>query len=344
MRSLFIVAGLLMTTLAVAQTCDRACLNATVDSYLTAMVAHDPSRIAIAKDAKLTENAKVVSAGDGLWKTIDEGPRTFKIYVPDPVAEEVGFLGVIKDSGVYPVLLALRLKVQGRQITEGEILLSRSMVTLPYCAAPERLPDAQRSVCQLRRSVLPNLEIVRPGVLNALPPVQRATRGNMLRIADSYYDSIVLSDGNAAPFADDCVRRENGLTTTSASPQEARTTAALIGGGSSDLEKVFRLGCTAQANTRALSYITAIDRRVRIADPETGLVFGLSMFHRPALERRIRILGVPGVDTISLEGMQPSDRLWAHVFKISGGKLQDIEAVGGIDLPLHSNSGWEEKR
>lgn len=96
-----------------------------------------------------------------------------------------------------------------------------------------------------------------------------------------------------------------------------------------------------QASSKAVSYITSIDRRVHIADPETGLVFGLSMFHRPLLERTLRVAGVPGVDTITLDGMPPSDRAWAHVFKIRDGKLHEIEAMGGIDLPLGSRSGWE---
>ena len=32
----------------------------------------------------------------------------------------------------------------------------------------------------------------------------------MLKIAESYYTAIGNSDGDAAPFADDCVRHEKG--------------------------------------------------------------------------------------------------------------------------------------
>jgi len=32
---------------------------------------------------------------------------------------------------------------------------------------------------------------------------------------------------------------------------------------------------------------------------------------------------------------------WAHVFKIQGGQLHEIEAMGGIDLLLDTNSGWD---
>ena len=363
MRKLSFVVSLLVVTVASAQTCDRACLNRVVDSYLAALVAHDPTRVTFAKDAKLTENAKVIRAGEGLWESMGEGPTKFKLYVPDPVAEQVGFLGVIKESGfhrppvqgqapsfvkvesgIYPVLLALRLKVQRGQIVESEVLLSKSSVIPPLCNSPN-VPDQFKSTCQFQTRNLPSLETVRPGLLSALSSTERTRREEMLRIADSYYDSVVRGKGSAAPFADDCVRRENGLQTTLDSPEQAQTAVGLIGGGISSIAKIFALGCAAQADTGFGNYITSIDRRVQIADPESGLVFAESMFHRRLPDGPLRITGVPGLETLVLEGvMQPSERVWAHVFKVSGRKLHEIEAMGGIDLPVNSKSGWEETR
>jgi hypothetical protein len=94
-------------------------------------------------------------------------------------------------------------------------------------------------------------------------------------------------------------------------------------------------------NTRALSYITSISRRMQIADPETGLVFGLSMFRRPRSETARTIVGIPGVDRVDQSKTKPDSRLWAHVFKIGGGKIHEIEALSGVPLPLDSKHGWE---
>ena len=59
------------------------------------------------------------------------------------------------------------------------------------------------------------------------------------------------------------------------------------------------LGCAAQLDTRVMSYIKRIEpRRVEIADPETGLVFGLSQFRHPMEEKTLTIVGVPGVDHV----------------------------------------------
>jgi hypothetical protein len=291
----------------VADVCGRECLKALVDAYLTAMVTHDPSRAPIAKNAKYTENTRVLPIGEGLWRSASEQPSMFRVYVPDVSVQQVGFIGVLNESS-NPTALTLRLKVERRQITEIEQFVAPG----------------------LAQNTLDNLRSPRAGLLASVPPKERVSRERMLKIADSYYESVVRSDGSVAPFADDCVRRENGLQTTGnpVLPPEI-----------AEWSPIFALGCREQVNTRALSYIKSIDRRVQIADPETGLVFAVSMFRRPEQERSIRIVGVAGLTTMA-RNFAPSTRAWAHVFKVQGGKLHEIEAMGGIVLDLNATSGW----
>jgi hypothetical protein len=325
-----------------AESCDQACLIGTVDAYFAALLARDPSRLAIAPDAKFTENTNVIRAGEGLWQTIQEGPTKFKVYVPDPVIGQVGFVGVIIASGLYQplsgrfvdrepglVFLALRLKVRGREITESEVLLYRPPIPEPRLECSAEWPSI---LCDL-----PNIDSVRPGLLAAVPAGERVSREEMLRIADGYYQSIVRSDGDVASFADDCVRHENG---GKGNFHSREWIDAFVATGSRFIG-VPDQTCRGQMNTRLLSYITSISRRVQIADPETGLVFGLSMFRRPYLEPSRKVVGIPGVETVDQSGSTPSNRLWAHVFKVRGGKLHEIEAMSGVVLPLDSKSGWE---
>src|SRR3954468_13204104 len=49
--------------------CNRACLEALVNQYLDAAVAHDPGRLPLAADVKYTENEQVLDVGDGFWTT-----------------------------------------------------------------------------------------------------------------------------------------------------------------------------------------------------------------------------------------------------------------------------------
>ena len=81
-----------------AAQCDRACLIKTVNIYLAALVAHDTSIVDFSSDVKFVENTVPMKPGEGLWKTASAIPTTFKIYVPDTVSEEIGFLGVMQED------------------------------------------------------------------------------------------------------------------------------------------------------------------------------------------------------------------------------------------------------
>jgi hypothetical protein len=299
-----------MASSANAAKCDRACLENTVDRYIAALVAHDPSQVAFAKDVRFVENTVPMKPAEGLWKTASEGPTTFKIYVPDPVAQQVGFICVMKEhdtDGDKPIQLGLRLKLKDGKITEAEHLIARN----------------------LRENSLKNLQMPRPGLLRTVPPAERMPREKMLKIAESYYTAIVDSNGDAAPFAGDCVRHENGMQTTG-NPPPAKPGLGTIGA----------MGCHDGLNTHALSYITRIEpRRVEIADPQTGLVFGLSQFRQPMEQNFVKIVGVAGLEKLDMP-FKPFDLPAAHIYKIQGGKIHEIEAMGFM-MPYNSKTGWE---
>jgi hypothetical protein len=289
-----------------AADCDRACLNGVVDAYLAALVAHDPSKVKIAPDAKFVENVTPTKVGEGFWKTASAVPTTFGIYVPDPVAQQVGFIGVMKE-GDKPVQIGLRLKLRDGQIVEAEHLLARN----------------------LRDTSLPNLQAPRPVFSATVPAAQRNSREEMLKIGRTYYDALVNGDGKATPFADDCLRRENGMQTTGNPPPKTP-----------GLGTMGAMGCAAQLDTKTMSYIKAIDnRRVEIADPETGLVFGLSHFRHPMEQKYVEIVGVPDVKRLDLP-FNPFDLPAAHIYKVYGGKMHEIEAMGFVTA-YNSKTGWE---
>ena len=287
--------------------CDRGCLNALVDSYFAALVAHDPKKVRIAENVRFVENITPMKLGEGLWKAASAVPTTFQIHIPDPVSQQIGFLGVMQESG-KPVEVAVRLKLQNGEIIEIEHLVARGL--------------GERN--------LPNLQTPRAAFTTPVPAAQRNTRDEMLRIGASYYDALDDNDGSKAPFADDCVRRENGMQTTGNPPPATPGGIASTGA----------LGCKAQLDTGTFQYIDKIDdRRVTIADTETGLVMGLSHFHHSMKQKFVTIKGVPGVDKIDMP-FDAFDLPAAHVFKISGGKIHEIEAMG-FRADYQSPTGWE---
>ena len=303
----------------VAPACDRACMTGIVDHYLAALVRHDPAGLPLNRDVKFTENGARLKVGaEGLWVGASELPTGFRIYAIDVGAGQAGFYSVMKERD-RPLIIALRLKVVNGQITEIEHVLARG----------------------IRPEAVKNLANPRPEFVTTLPQAGRLPRQQMVNIADSYFEAIEHADGKLAPFADDCVRRENGgQTTHNATPvpwpvplgsKQADDAMAYIG----------TLSCSDQFDTHVMDFITRLwPRRHEIVDEEIGLVFSFPMFQHRGGSGTIKIYNVPGVDSLPLGG-GASNLQAGEVFKIDHGRITAIEAMGA-SLPYGTKSGWNE--
>ncbi len=303
---------------AVADPCDRACLNGLVDQYLEAMAQHDPSGLPLAPNVRFTEDTAEIPVGDGLWVGASEAPTTFQIHIPDEETQQAGFFGVMKEFD-KPVILALRLKLEYGRITEIEQVLTRN-------------PSAEG---------MPMLETPRQAWLTPVPPDQRNSRDEMLSIANLYFEAIEQDKGSVAPFADDCVRVENGVQTTTVEPPDP----ADYGPSEADQARLRRLrirslGCAANIDCGNVQYITRIwPRRLVVADPVLGIVLTFPMFVHRADIRAVKITGVPGVDT-DPKNIVPFNLQAGELFKVYGGQIHEIEANGRV-LPYLSDTGWD---
>jgi hypothetical protein len=292
------------------KSCDRNCLKSVADSYMAAMVAHDVKKAPLGRDMRLVENIKRIQPGEGLWKTASALATDFKIYVPDPVAQQVGFIGLMQEDG-KPILLGLRLKVQDGKVVEAEHVIARN----------------------LRENVMDHFKAPRAALTAAVTEPYRDARGRLLYIGASYYDALDNNNGSLAPFADDCVRYENGIQTA----RNAVPAAPIPG---QNVSPFGALGCAKQLDTQLFEYITTIDnRRVWIADEENGLAFGLSHFRHKMDKKEFRTIGVPGYEVRKMENA-PFDLPAVHIFKIWGGQIHEIEALGFV-APYNSPTGWE---
>lgn len=290
---------------------EREDLVGVMDQYLEALATHDPSAVPLAEDVKLVENTEATPIGEGLWKTATGGPTDFKIYVADPTAGQVAFLGVIEENG-NPTILGARLKLVDNEITEIDHLVVHSNGD----------------------SLNPNMSNVRPGLIEPIKDSERVSRDKMKEIANSYYEAIVQDNGDVAPFADECERRENGGISANDQTQTPEEAA-------NDGFSVFRkMKCGEQLSTGVMSYITDINNRRFIAiDEEMGLVFAYSIFRHNGEPKVMQIKGVPGI-TERENSYGPFDLPAAHVFKIRNGKIYEIEAIGYIAEHGITN-GWE---
>ncbi|HEX4075354.1 MAG TPA: hypothetical protein VHX49_08140 [Candidatus Acidoferrales bacterium] len=282
--------------------CGRACLDGYVDQYLAALVAHDPSRLPLARQVKFTENGQELKLGDGLWGTAT-GIGNYKIYADDPQSGEVMFMGIMLENGA-PIILNLRLKVELRRITEIETVIARKEAG--SFARPENL-------------VQPN-----PLFAESVPPSERRSRENMIAIANSYFSAIEKGHASYVPFDKDCNRVESGVQTTNSAPPNSPA-------------GTLSLGCEAQIKSREFQPDTLIrDRRFLVVDEERGLVLAGTFFDHDAKLRSFTL-----ADGRVEHQTRTAPWSWeiAELFKIEDGKIMRIEAIVNA-CPYGMKSGW----
>jgi hypothetical protein len=315
--SAMVLAGFAGVVDAADATLDRSSLLGLADTYLAALVAHDPGKVPLAANVKVVENVTRIKAGEGLWKTATAAPTEFRIVAADPVLQEVGGL-VVMQSESKPVQFGFRLKVANGKIVEAEHL-----------------------VVGMRDANNPNLQKVRPAFALEIPDEYADSHGRLIHIAKSYYDALDNNNGHLAPFAPDCERRENGMRTAPfGGPSLGGPTP---GGGPPRPPGLMGMqDCASQLDSGTFQYIATIDnRRVEIADTVTGIAIGLSHFRHPMTQKKFKIVGNPGREEADMSNQRAFDMPAMHIFKIWGGQIHEIEAVGILNVPYDSPTGWE---
>jgi hypothetical protein len=175
--------------------CDRECLRGFITQYLDAMISHNPKAVPTAPAARFTEDTKTLSLGEGLWK----GASKIRSYRQDflDVREGVAASHVVVEEGGTPVMLALRLKIEKKKITEIETMVTRS--------------KAEGGLFDIEKLTAPR------AAMNVAPDAsQRMSRSEMIRIAEIYAAGLKAGgnfDAVNAPFAPDSYRVENGVIT-----------------------------------------------------------------------------------------------------------------------------------
>lgn len=178
-----------------ADACDRECLRGFITQYLNAMVRHDPTAIPTAPTARFTEDTKTLPLGEGLWK----GASKIRPYRQDflDVREGMAASFVVVEENEAPVMLALRLKIENRKITEIETMVVRS--------------KAEGAFFNVDKLTMPN------AAMNVMPDAsQRMPRAELIRIAEIYAAGLKVGgtfEAVNAPFAPGAYRIENGALT-----------------------------------------------------------------------------------------------------------------------------------
>jgi len=290
--------------------CAEACLRGFAHGYMDALAAHDPSALQLAPGVRFTENTRPLKLGDGLWGTVT-AVGAYRHYFTDPATGEVGLFSTVEEQGV-PALFALRLKVEDFKISEAETIVVRK---------------------QDMGGFLNTDRTTKPIWDEITPPEERISRDALVKVADSYFDALVQSSGDVAPFDDDCVRVENGIQTVndpSAKPAPGARNGFNPGA----------MTCKDQINAQIFAYISRIEpRRFVVVDEPHQSVLAIVMFHHNG---RTTTVETPNNGTYRMPAaaLRPFDVVIGEAFRIKDGKIREVEAVM-TSLPYGSDTGWE---
>ena len=184
----------------VAQDCDRDCLNDTLDQYLNAVVASDPSAAPLAVGIRQTENAINVAPGRGVWQSVTGLGEVQRRYF-DPVSGQAAYYGSIEEGGASALVTA-RIRVENSKITEAEWYIARENDPGLSGERQQGQPPANLLNIDYLKEYGPPERTV--------PASERSDRDTLIRIVDSYFDAITSHDPSVAMVHPGCGRAENG--------------------------------------------------------------------------------------------------------------------------------------
>ena len=185
-----------------AQTCDRACLTGMMTQFISALVAHDSSKLALSDNLRYTEDSRNARLGEGVWKSVTAAGGFRQDYID--TRKQVAAAHVLLREGETQVLYSVLLHVAAMKIVGIETLAQRVVAGGRF--QPTELGAPIR------------------GMNNPVPAGMRNSREEMIRIALTYPEGLRIgnfTDGGT-PFADDSYRVENGVITADQSDPRRR--------------------------------------------------------------------------------------------------------------------------
>jgi hypothetical protein len=222
-------------------------------------------------------------------------------------------MGTMREKG-GPLLVGVRLRVQLGRITEIENGFFRAGGGGPNnIAAMDKLggPEALW--------------------LQPIPAGQRASRQQLINIANAYFEGVQKNDGKGFyPFTDDCDRLENGSHTTNV-PGSKPTTPNFNYMGS-DCKKQLQSGYLAIVNN-------VHHRRFPLVDEERGVVWANCTFDMDGTVTQIKLATTGEIADMSGFAGRASSIHVTEAFRIENGLIRRVEMIG-TSVPYHFNSTW----
>lgn len=254
------------TSLFAQQACDRSCLNSALDRYLSAVVANNPAAAPLALGVRQTENALSFAPGRGVWQSVTALGDVQRKYL-DADSGQAAYYGSVLE-GTEGALVTVRIRVENNAITEAEWYVAR---------ANDPGMNGERQPGQPPANLF-NIEYLKQNgpPQRVVPVVERASRSDLIRIVDSYFDALTSRDRTVALAHPGCGRAENGSPAPGGSFLPPLTNTNQAQAAQSD-DPTAR-DCLAGLENFNLQMVVA--RRIPLVDVEAQAVLSYAVFIR----------------------------------------------------------------
>jgi len=285
-----------------------------LDEVLAAFVSRHRSAVS---GARYTENGAELPIGEGLWATADRiGPYRHE-FVDTASGKAAAFATVTE--GETRSIMAVRVKETAGTVREIEVVIARP----PLFGGVSAFGDGPAALDEGRG---PDA-----GWFGDAGP--RIPREDLRRVADQYFAGLERNDGQGDyPFADDCIRIENGFRTTQVPPSPTA-------GKTPYLDTFRALSAREQFETGYFAFADRIrERRFPVIDTARGVVFAFAFFDHSGTVRDYRLAdGTPAHSAVQ----RPFSWMIAEAFRIERGLITRIEALM-TECPYGMRSGWDQ--
>jgi len=288
----------------------RAELEAFIDRYLDALLAHDPSQAPFAPAAIFAENNVRLPLGAASWRTLERLGR-YRHYFADPEGGEAGLIANVYENG-SGCILVLRLRIEDAHIVEAEQYVTRD---------------------PLGAENYEKLGVPDPVWLETIAPAQRQSRDALRAVAFMYFQALQHNDGTGVyPFREDCLRIEHARQVVNLPHVENY--------GHADAAVTFTtLKAKPQYELGMMAFVTRIrDRRFLVVDAERGVVLANAVYDFDGMLRSITF-GDGRLWSLPAYFRTPRSNHANEAFKILNGSFRYIEMTF-IETPFGMRAAW----
>ncbi|MEJ0008835.1 MAG: hypothetical protein WDM77_21340 [Steroidobacteraceae bacterium] len=228
--------------------------------------------------------------------------RPYRLYIADPDWGTIGFYARMYQNG-EPVIVSTRLRVYHREFTEIETVVTpeRRRQDTPEAGAnqPDYLGERPRAE-----------------FLRVVPPTQRRTREELMKIVNTYFTGIENNSGDKPPiFSSHCQRLEDGRPTSNVPVLPEHERAGINMSCAEDLATGYH-----RNDNRIRS------RRVMAVDLEHQVVM-TSVYFDHENDAPVRSYKLKNGKTVTVADTAPSTLQAHETFSIDREGISQVEAV-----------------